>query len=226
MTLTAKEKILSIKQRLEALVDNRAYVFKDTPVELAEHYLYEEKHNYGMLPEEVEAFEQKSGGKFSNVFREYLLEFAASPGDLFTGSDIIYPTHEQDEFHSVAKRLIDESAHESFLGDADFIFLFHQGYSFMNVRMEGGEDSPVYQYTEGQSEPKKVANTFFELLEKELVFMEESNNEERETGGCFLIVTKDGITREYPAMSSGIRPLDVGDVFPDTPSEFILKESE
>ena len=89
------------------------------------------------------------------------------------------------------------------------VLLFHQGYAFAYLRALGGFDQPVFQYTEGEREPREAASSFARFVEAELCLMEQNAAKLRDQGGYYLTVHRAGGTTEsYPALDSGDRPLD------------------
>ena len=98
----------------------------------------------------------------------------------------------------------------------DLIFLFHQGYTFCYFNASAGYDAPIYQYSEGDGEPRRIATGFAGLLEGELYSLEQINRDVRTQGGYFLSVSPEGaIHQQHPSLNSGIKALEIGDTFLD-----------
>jgi|GEM_PF-2911904 len=198
----------SWKQRLIAMVDNAPYVFRDTPQQLIEQE-YRRLTTFTGFPEtEVAAAEVRLGIRFPAVFRQYLLEMAKSPGNLFRGSDLAGP-NEFERFRADALELFAETDPALSLPHEAVVFLFHQGYTFVYLLADGQFDGPPMQWTETECAPQQVASTFAEMVDAELQLMEHNNRAFRERGGYYKTLHPTGGTSmEIPARNSGVRPLD------------------
>jgi len=196
------------KQRLVALADNPAYVFRNTPQQLIEQE-YQRLTNFVGYPEsDVVAVEARLSVRFPTMFRQYLLEMAKSPGDLFCGSDLAGLT-EFDQFRVDALTLMAETDQALVLPADAVVFLFHQGYQFMYLNASGGFDVPPMLWMEGKRESQQVAATFADMVDAELRLMERNNRESRERGGYYqTLYPGGGGSMEFPALHSGERPLD------------------
>ena len=196
------------KRRLTALADSPEYVYRDT-----EQYLIEKE--YGRLttfvghPEaEVIAAEARLGVRFPAVFRQYLLEMAKSPGDLFQGSDLA-GLNELEHFRTDALALLAETDPALTLPPEAIVFLFHQGYTFVYLLAVGAFDGAPMQWTETERQPQQVAAGFAEMVDAELQLMERNNRAFREDGGYYkTLYPGGGGSMDFPTPSSGERPLD------------------
>lgn len=101
----------------------------------------------------------------------------------------------------------ESDAEESLPPDA-VVFLFHQGYTFAYLIANGMFDSPVCRYTEGDPRASVIAPGFAAFLDAELQLAERVYAQEREQGGYYLTVDGGYVTRTYPSLSSGDRPLE------------------
>lgn len=196
------------KQRLTALADSPAYVFRNTPQQLVVQE-YRRLTTFVGYPEaEVTAMEARLGLQFPVVFRQYLLEVAKSPGDLFRGSNLA-GLSEFEQFRADALALMAETDPNLTLPSDAVVFLFHQGYTFMYLQGTGDFDAPVMQWAETDHEAHQVAPTFAGAVDAELQLMESNNCAFRETGGYYKTLNPDGgSSMEFPALNSGVRPLD------------------
>jgi hypothetical protein len=203
------------KQRLTALTENPDYVFRNTPRDLIEQE-YRRLTNFVGYPEsEVAATEARLGVQFPMVFRQYLLEMAKSPGDLFRGSDLA-GIGEFEQFRSNALELLAETDAALTLAPEAVVFLFHQGYTFVYLLAVGGFDGPLMQWTETEREPRQAAATFADMVDAELRLMESNNRKFRQQGGYYKTLHRGGgSSMQFPALDSGERPLD--QVAPDKP---------
>lgn len=196
------------KQRLTTLAANPDYVFRDTPLYLIEHHHQRLTTFVGYPESTVNAAEAQLGVRFPSVFRQFLLEMAKSPGDLFRGSDLA-GLAEFEQFRANALKLLSETDPSLTLPPEAVVFLFHQGYTFVYLLASGGFDGPPMHWTETEREPKQSAATFADMVDAELQLMESNNRSSRERGGYYLTLHPDGgASRSYPALASGERPLD------------------
>lgn len=208
----ANKIINDIADRLWRLREERPFRFVETTREDAWAYLARRGGCMGMLGRDINAL-KKLNTKFPRVFVAYLKRMGRERAELFIGSDAEpYYMH---EYKQQALEMLKAGGVKQFLGRHSVVFLFHQGYSFLYF--EGGKasqfDSPVYQYIEGESEPKRIAAGFAELLDAEVSRMEENNRAERAAGGYFITVKGGFVRRVYPAMEKGMLPLEMEDQF-------------
>lgn len=200
--------IASWKQRLIAMAGNPEYVFRDTPQDLIERHYRRLTTFVGYTESEVSAAEKRLAVTFPAVFRQFLLEMAESPGDLFRGSDLA-DLSDLEQFRASALDLMAETDPMSALPLEAIVFLFHQGYAFTYLLASDEFDVPPMQWTEGESEPRQIATTFAEMVDAELKLMEDNNREARKQGGYYLTLSADGgSSMDFPALNSGERPVD------------------
>lgn len=84
-------------------------------------------------------------------------------GLFLVGSDYAYPTLLG--FRKHAKRLVKEAKVTFALTESSFVFLMHQGYSFLFFDCSAADnDPPVYLFTETEKEPRKVYGAFSQWL--------------------------------------------------------------
>ena len=206
----AEAVIDGIRQRIKSLAENRAFRFVGTGRAEAEGYLIDLSTFVGCPEADVDDLEAELGVKFPAVFRAYVGNTAGGRGELFVGSDA--EPRQMADYRERAAELIDEAGATDFLDDKTAVFLFHQGYSFLYFKADGGYDAPVFQFVEGEAAPKQLAHGFAEFLDASVRELEELNRAERESGGYFLTVYPDGYTQQvYPALDDGVRPLDMED---------------
>ena len=202
----------SVKQ-LVSLVQNRPFRFKETKRANAARYLRGLTTFEGLSEEEISTLETSLQVNFPVIFRSYLQRLGKARGDLFKGSEV--EPQKFKEYRQWAEALLQENDVPSFLTDTTIVFLFHQGYSFTYFEAAGMFDAPVYNYTEGNVGPQKIAETFSEFLDAEIQRMEHLNQTLYLNGGYFLTVNQQGIKQTFPTRSSPIRPLDSEDRFID-----------
>jgi len=196
------------KQRLIALADRPEYVYKDTPQYLIDQDYRRLTAFAGYTEKDVAVTEGRLGVQFPAVFRQYLLERAKSPGDLFRGSALAGLAEFQ-QYRADALALLAKTDPTLNLLPEAVVFLFHQGYTFMYLLAVGGFDGPLMQWTEMEREPRSIAPTFAEMVDAELQQMEQNNQAFRESGGYYKTMNPGGgASLKFPALNSGERPLD------------------
>ncbi len=196
------------RKRLVALADQPEYVFRDTPHHLIEQHYQRLTTFVGYSEQEITDVETRLNVRFSVVFRQYLLQMAKSPGDLFCGSDLA-SLSEFEQFRVNALELLAETDPALTLPAEAIVFLFHQGYTFDYVLGVEGFDGPPMQWMETEREPRKIASTFADMVDAELRLMESNHRQCRQNGGYYLTLHPGGgTTQSYPALASGERPLD------------------
>lgn len=201
----------SIQARLIALVEGRAFRFMNTRRDDAQAYLARLTTFEGLSESSIAQRERVLGGALPQVYRQYLATMGRVCGDLFRGSDVDAEGWEE------RRVTAQEIAGDAFTMRADReVFRVHQGYAFSFVLAEGGHDGPVMAMVEGDSEPRQEAKTFAELLDREVALMETNLRASTETGGYFVqVYGSGGVGQLYPALSSGTRPIDMGDQYRD-----------
>jgi hypothetical protein len=153
--MDAADIIAGWKQRLTALAESPEYVFRDTSRHLIEKHFQRPTTFLGYPESEVASTEARLGIRLPAVFRQYLLEMAKSPGDLFRGSDVAGIT-EFEHFRTNALELLAETDPTLALPPEAVVFLFHQGYTFVYLLAVGGFDGPPRQWTETEREPRRI----------------------------------------------------------------------
>jgi hypothetical protein len=201
--------------RLEGLASNRPYRFVNTPRDAAEAFQQLQTSFEGYSEAEIAQAEKRLGVVFPLLFRTYLMRMGKRHGDLFVGSDT--PTLDRlEEIRDYAQGLMLKSNVSEPLPPSAIVFLLHQGYTFCYFLAEGGFDSPVWNYLEGEARPEQRFASYGDLLLDEVGLMEEVNGKRIEQGGAYLQLHPDGgMTESYPALSSGERPIDRNDEFTD-----------
>ena len=211
----ANQFIRDVTDRLLRLAQNRPFRFVETSRADAMMYLSSLVRFEGLLGSYINMLE-KMNARFPRVFRAYLREMGREHAGLFEGSDSD-PFQMREYKQRALEMLKDNGVKGQILGRNHVVFMFHQGYTFLYF--EGGDrerfDSPVYQYTEGEPGPKKVAEGFAELLDSELRLMEDNNRLQRESGGYFLSLAGGFRRTIFPAQGEGPAPLETEDQFID-----------
>ena len=204
----------AVKVRLQRMVETRNYFFKQTTRADAKKYLDQRRWFVGMLESEVAALELVLKYQFPADFRAYLLEFGQNCGELFGRGQDINPK-ELLEYQKWGRALLEKNGITSFVHPNTVFFEFHQGYacSFFHPNEDG--HAVVYQYMEGNPAPKKAFVSFTAMLGAELKNLEQIHADLNKGSGYFVIIKEERIQMQYPRLSSGIVPREIGDQFLD-----------
>ena len=206
----AEALIHTARERLIAVADNPPYRYVNTSPEDRAKYEAKKRSFTGYSDEDILAVESRLNILFPEVFRAYLRGMGISHGDLFCGSHVA-SLESCDQLREFAHELIDNCQVDWQLDDKAFVFLEHQGYTFNYFIADGGFDSAVYQYVEGDSSGHRCAPGFAEFIDGEISLAEKNNRDLRERGGYFLTIADGYVSEEFPSRNSGIRPLDLPD---------------
>jgi hypothetical protein len=197
--------------QLRELAENRTFRFRNTRRAVAAKYLSDLRRYDGYQPQEIEHAERQMGVTFPASFRAFLLRMGRARGELFRGSDVA-GIDDFAEYRREASMLL-EPVGAAIPADA-VVFLLHQGYSFAFITADGGQDSPVHVFGEGQESVSVAAPTLAAFIGGELRLMREVQERSRQHGVYWLTVLESGGCQEtHPALSSGERPLDGADRF-------------
>lgn len=111
--------------------------------------------------EEIRKLEAHAKVRLPNAYRTFLSMFGHDAHRLWIGSDARY--EQLGGFREVADEIAKEDGVE--LKPADFVFLMHQGYTFVYFTADGiNDDPPVFQHIEGEGVHKKVSESFSEFV--------------------------------------------------------------
>ncbi len=87
-------------------------------------------------------------------YREFYKKCIRKKPKIYTGTDLYSDTPEIQQW---AIDLLRENDIPNFLKADDFVFLMHQGYTFCYFRADGKENPDVWNYTEGDAQPKFIS---------------------------------------------------------------------
>jgi len=116
----------------------------------------------GCNENEIKELEEEIGHSLPIIYRKFLLDMGHHAGVLFQGTDIFFRSIKG--LTQEAKELLEENQEPFILPDDAFVFSMHQGYEFNYFKFSEGEDPPVYQYIEGEGNPKLAWNSFSSFL--------------------------------------------------------------
>ena len=116
----------------------------------------------GCTQAEIEEIESDVGRTLPLAYREFLVRMGREAGAFFVGTDMFYPNilGNTDAAHGLVSE--DKSGLE--LPRDAIAFSMHQGYQFLFVRAEEGDDPPVYYYMEQTGQFVKKADRFTQFL--------------------------------------------------------------
>jgi hypothetical protein len=116
----------------------------------------------GCSAAEIETVEADVGRPLPLAYREFLAKMGRGAGSFFVGTDLFYPILLG--LTQAARDLVAEDEVELVLPEDAIAFLMHQGYQFMFIRANKGEDPAVYYYMERSGEFVLKADRFTTFL--------------------------------------------------------------
>jgi hypothetical protein len=116
----------------------------------------------GCSLEEIEEVEANVGRTLPLAYREFLSKMGRGAGDFYVGTDLFYPSLLG--ITEGARELVAEDRPGLVLPDDAIVFMMHQGYQFMFIRADEGEDPPVYYYMEQSGKFVKLAEQLTQFL--------------------------------------------------------------
>lgn len=120
----------------------------------------------GCSDNEIKELEKEFGHGFPAIYREFLLAIGYRAGLLFRGTEIFFGSIRG--LIQYANELLGENQESFNLPEDAFVFSMYQGYEFNYFRFSEGENPPVYQYIEGNGEPKLAWESFSNFLLEEI----------------------------------------------------------
>lgn len=135
-----------------------AETHEDLEEELRHRYLLSGIATGPAKPGDIDGVEQQFGIRLPVAYRAYLRVCGTHPPRSLVGSGCAI--HQLSDINSWAKELIVENKLGSQFTDAYFVFLIHQGYTFLYFYLSEEDDPPVFCYLEGQSKAEQVSERF------------------------------------------------------------------
>jgi hypothetical protein len=112
----------------------------------------------GCTQEEIESLERRSL-PLPQCYRDFLSVMGCAAGEFLVGTDYSFP--KMLEFRRDAEALLQSSQSDFKLPPTGFVFMFHQGYTFLFFDChDNPDDPPVFMFTEGEKKPRKVSSSF------------------------------------------------------------------
>jgi hypothetical protein len=117
----------------------------------------------GCTQEEIQSLEARFSVHLPRSYRDFLAVMGRAAGQFLAGTDYSFP--KMVEFREAAEDLL-RASHSNFqLSQTAFVFLFHQGYTFLFFDCDRDPDDPsVIMFTELENEPREVHNSFSNWL--------------------------------------------------------------
>jgi hypothetical protein len=113
----------------------------------------------GCTEEEIDSLECRFALRLPQCYRDFLAVMGRSAGDFLVGTDYSFP--KMLEFRKDAEGLLQTSQSDFKLPSTAFVFMFHQGYTFLFFDCSDDSDDPlVFMFTEAEKEPRKVSDSF------------------------------------------------------------------
>ena len=116
----------------------------------------------GCSDTEIEEVEADVGRSLPLAYREFLAKMGRGAGKFYVGTDIFYPRVLG--LTEAAHELVAEDEADLFLPEEAIAIIMHQGYQFMFVRADEGDDPPVYYYMELGGEFVQKAHQLSQFL--------------------------------------------------------------
>lgn len=116
----------------------------------------------GCSPEEITAFEQDVGQSLPETYRSFLEHMGRNAGNFYVGTNFFYPGILG--LTKAARELLAEDEANLTLPDDAIVFSMHQGYQFLFLRANDGNDPSVWHYLEQTGEFTKKAEHLTQFL--------------------------------------------------------------
>jgi hypothetical protein len=113
----------------------------------------------GCTEEEIQLIEHRFTLHLPQCYRDFLTVMGRAAGAFLVGTDYSFP--KMFEFRKHAEELLRTSQSDFQLPSTAFVFLFHQGYTFLFFDCsDNSDDPPVFIFTETEKKPRRVAASF------------------------------------------------------------------
>lgn len=127
--------------------------------ELIEGGLASQEEFVGCSSEEIVSIEHHLGICLPNSYKEFLRVMGHSAGAFLAGTDYAFP--KMLAFRPPAEQVLRNSHSDYQLPLTAFVFMFHQGYTFLFFDCQSPhDDPPVFMFTEMEKIPRMIADHF------------------------------------------------------------------
>ena len=116
----------------------------------------------GCSAKEIEEVEVDVEQPLPLAYRQFLATMGRGAGRFFVGTDLFFPGVIGNT--EAAHELVAEDKSGLALPKDAIAFMMHQGYQFMFIRADEGDDPPVYHYIEQSGEFAKKAEKLTQFL--------------------------------------------------------------
>ena len=117
----------------------------------------------GCTGQQISLIEKRFGLLLPSCYKDFLSAMGHNAGEFLVGTDYSYP--KMLEFRKEADELLRTCKSEFTLPPSAFVFMFSQGYTFVFFDCNHDfHDPSVFMFTETDTEPDKIANSFSEWL--------------------------------------------------------------
>ena len=116
----------------------------------------------GCTPTEIEKIESDVGRALPLAYREFLVRMGRGAGAFFVGTDMFYPNILGNT--DAAHELVGEDNSGLELPRDAIVISMHQGYQFLFVQADDGDDPPVHYYMEQSGKFVKKADRLTQFL--------------------------------------------------------------
>jgi len=111
---------------------------------------------------EIQMLEKAFGAPLPGEYKRLLLGEYPQVEEHMVGSD--FDMRYLPDLKGSAANLLDECGDPFVLGEKDFVFIMHQGYTFLYTSCNGSDDPPVYSYLEDNPAPRREFDHFSEWI--------------------------------------------------------------
>jgi hypothetical protein len=116
----------------------------------------------GCTLEQIEEIETDIGIPLPSAYREFLAKMGQRAGRFFVGTDMFYSMLRG--LTAAGHELVAEDKSGIALPADAIVFSMHQGYQFLFIRADEGEDPPVYYYMEDSGKFVKKSEGLTQFL--------------------------------------------------------------
>jgi SMI1/KNR4 family protein SUKH-1 len=126
----------------------------------------------GCTDDEVEGLVQYANSSLPAAYQCFLEMMGHRAGHLFTGSLALLADKCHLRLRHEAERILIRAKCSYSLPSNVFVILMHQGYQFLFIPLDQGDDPPVYLVSDRDPYPKLLSDHFTSYLEKYVTELE------------------------------------------------------